>query len=71
MPGVGRELCGSSSPTALLKQGHLQQVAQDLVQEGIIGGQDDCWSELFCSKILFIVAWRWQETKSTILCKCS
>jgi len=25
MVGVGRDLCGSSSPTPLLKQGHLQQ----------------------------------------------
>jgi len=32
MLGVGRDLCGSSSPTLLLKQGHLQQAAQDLVQ---------------------------------------
>ena len=31
MVGVGRELCGSSSPTLLPKQGHLQQAAQDLV----------------------------------------
>jgi len=28
--GVGRDLCGSSSPTLLPKQGHLQQAAQDL-----------------------------------------
>jgi len=35
MVGVGRELCGSSSPTLLLKQGHLQQAAQDLVQAGL------------------------------------
>jgi len=34
MVGVGRDLCGSSSPTPLPKQGHLQQVAQDLVQVG-------------------------------------
>jgi len=27
--GVGRDLCGSSSPTLLPKQGHLQQAAQD------------------------------------------
>jgi len=27
--GVGRDLCGSSSPTPLPKQGHLQQAAQD------------------------------------------
>ena len=33
--GVGRDLCGSSSPTLLLKQGHLQQAAQDLVQAGL------------------------------------
>ena len=32
MAGVGRELCGSFSPTPLPKQGHLQQAAQDLVQ---------------------------------------
>ena len=32
--GVGRDLCGSSSPTPLPKQGHLQQAAQDLVQAG-------------------------------------
>ena len=32
MVGVGKALCGSSSPTPLPKQGHLQQAAQDLVQ---------------------------------------
>ena len=35
MVGIGRDLCGSSSPTPLLKQGHLQQAAQDLVQAGL------------------------------------
>jgi len=35
MVGVGRDLCGSSSPTSLLKQGHLQQAAQDVVQAGL------------------------------------
>jgi len=34
MVGVGRDLCGSSSVHALLKQVHLEQVAQSLVQEG-------------------------------------
>jgi len=34
MLGAGRDLCGSSSPTPLLKQGHLHQDAQDLVQAG-------------------------------------
>jgi len=34
MVGVGRDLWGSSGPTPLLKQGHLQQTAQDLVQAG-------------------------------------
>jgi len=38
MFGVGRDLCGSSSPTLLPNQGHLQQVAQDLVQVGL-----ECW----------------------------
>jgi len=32
MVGVGRDLCGSSSPTPLQKQDHLQQAAQDRVQ---------------------------------------
>jgi len=35
MVGVGRDLCGSSSPTPLLKQGHLQQAAQDRVQASL------------------------------------
>ena len=35
MSGVGRDLCGSSSPTPLPKQGHLQQAAEDLVQVGL------------------------------------
>jgi len=35
MVGVGRDLWGSSSPTPLLKQGHLQQAAQDLIQAGL------------------------------------
>ena len=35
MVGVGRDLCGSSSPALLLKQGHLEQAAQDLVQAGL------------------------------------
>ena len=33
--GVGRDLCGSSSPTLMLKQGHPEQGAQDLVQAGL------------------------------------
>jgi len=35
MVGVGRDLCGSSSPTPLPKQGHPEQAAQDLVQVGL------------------------------------
>ena len=35
MVQVGRDLCGSSSLTPLLKQGHLQQAAQHLVQVGL------------------------------------
>jgi len=35
MVGVGRDLCGSPSPTLLPKQGSLQQAAQDLVQAGL------------------------------------
>ena len=32
---VGRDLCGSSGPTLLPKQGHLQQAAEDRVQAGL------------------------------------
>ena len=35
MLGVGRDLCGSSSPNHLPKQGHPEQAAQDLVQVGL------------------------------------
>jgi len=35
MVGVGSDLCGSSSPTLLPQQRHLQQAAQDLVQAGL------------------------------------
>ena len=35
MLGVGRDLCESSSPTPVPKQGHLEQIAQDLVQAGL------------------------------------
>jgi len=35
MLGIGRDLCGSSSPTPLPKQGHLQQAAQDRIQAGL------------------------------------
>ena len=35
MFGVGRDLCGSPSPTPLPNQGHPEQVAQDLVQVGL------------------------------------
>jgi len=34
MLGVGRDLCGSSNPTPLPKQGHREQVAKDLIQAG-------------------------------------
>ena len=35
MLGVGRDLCGSSSPTLLPKQGHPEQAAQDRFQVGL------------------------------------
>jgi len=35
MAAVGRDLCGSSSPTLPPKQGHLQQAVEDLVQVGL------------------------------------
>ena len=34
MVGLGRDLCGSSNPVPLPKHGHLEQVAQNLVQVG-------------------------------------
>jgi len=35
MLGVGRDLCGLSGPPSLLRQGHLQEVAQDHIQVGL------------------------------------
>jgi len=35
MVGVGRDLCRSSSPVPLPKQGHPEQAAEDLVQAGL------------------------------------
>jgi len=35
MLGVGRDLCGSPSPTLLPKQGHPERAAQDCVQAGL------------------------------------
>jgi len=35
MVGLGSDLCRSSSPTPLPKQGHLQQAAQDLFEAGV------------------------------------
>jgi len=34
MVGVGMDIWGWSSPNSLLKKGHLEQAAQDLVQAG-------------------------------------
>ena len=45
MVGVGRDLCRSSSPTLLPKQGHLQQAAEDLVQEGLEYLQSLAWAQ--------------------------
>ena len=35
MVGVGRDLCRSSSPTRLTKQGHPEQAAQERIQAGL------------------------------------
>ena len=35
MAEVGRDLCGSPSPTTLTKQGHSEQAAQDCIQVGL------------------------------------
>jgi len=42
MVGVGRDLCGSPSPTLLPKQGHLQQAAQHRVQVGLDSMGSEC-----------------------------
>jgi len=57
MVGVGRDLCGSSSPTPLPKQGHPEQAAQDHVQAGLeylqrrrlhnLPGQPVPWESLY------------------------
>jgi len=64
MVGVGRDLWGSSSPTPLLKQGHLQQAAQDLVQADREGDSTTSLGSLFqCSVTLrgkkFFLMFRW------------
>jgi len=33
MVGVGRDLCGTSSPTPLSKQGHLEQAAEEKMEK--------------------------------------
>jgi len=51
---VGRDLCGSSSPTPLPKQGHLKQAAQDLVQAGLeyLQRNSQAFDVLLCVKFL-------------------
>jgi len=45
MVGVGRDLCGSPSPTPLPKQGLLQQAAQDLEMGSFILEEEDLHRE--------------------------
>jgi len=54
MVGVGRDLCGSSSPNPLPKQGRLQQAAQDLVQAGLSRSLLDCL-QLVIPKLIGII----------------
>jgi len=61
MFGVGRDLCGSSSPTLLPKQGHPEQAAQDSVQAGLEYLQrrrlhNPPWAA--CSSVLSPSKWR-------------
>ena len=49
MVGVGRDLCGSSSPTPLPKQGRLQQVMED---KGKDNYRKPC-NRLHCTENLF------------------
>ena len=62
----GRDLCGSSSPTALPKQGLLQQAAHDLVQAGLehlqrrrlsLPGQLCARCSLFCGWAPLNIVW--------------
>jgi len=54
MLGVGRDLCRSSSPTPLPKQGHLEQVAQDLDQAGLLPEKENLlFVHLFTIKKVF------------------
>lgn len=46
MVGCGRDLWTSSSPTALLEQGHPEQVAQDSVQVGFELSRGDVTASL-------------------------
>jgi len=58
MVGVGRDLCGSSGPTPLLKQCHLEQAAQDLPGRFLMSPEKEnpqplwaaCFSALSSSK---------------------
>ena len=59
MVGVGRDLCGSSSPTLL--QGRLQQAAQDLFQAGLEYLQRKRLHNLLYSKEYFSITYRWKK----------
>ena len=67
MVGVGRDLCGSSRPTPLPKQGHLQQAAQDLVQAGLEYLQRRRQDHLEVLSILFMYC---QQNKLCICIPC-
>jgi len=65
---VGRDLCGSYSPTLLLKQDHLQQAAWDLVQVGLsisregdsttsLGSLFQCSATLQIKKFFLMFSW--------------
>ena len=82
--GVRRDLCGSSSPTPLLKQGHLQQAAQDLVQAGLEYLQRRRLHSLpgqpgpglrhqlrFIIIILFISMWEKSVRRSPVVCSAT
>ena len=67
MVGVGRDLCGSSSPTLLPKQGHLQQAVLNISREGdsttSLGSLCQC-SVTLTEKKFFLKEEQWSKTAS-------
>jgi len=69
MVGVGRDLCGSPSPTLLPKQGHPEQAAQDLVRGDLnISREGDSTTSLGKDESLDQRAWMLVIVRVLIIC---